>query len=363
MEGLPELRTERLLLRPYRSGDVDDVFAYATDPEWSRYLEVPSPYTRRDAEEFVATLLLADPAKNPTWAVVYEGRASGNIDLRVRDHNLAEMGYSIAHPLWGQGLTTEAARAAIAYGFESMGLARIQAVADIRNSASWRVMEKLGMTREGVLRGNRLIRDERTDDVLYAILRDNWSPAGDQAAQQPAEAGPPELRTPRLLLRPFRMADIDDVFAFASDPEWGRYLEVPHPYVRRDTEEFMATAILTRTEEKLRWAIDHDGRASGFLNLTPSAGSAEVGYGIASALWGQGLTTEAVAVAIEHGFRTLGLERIYAYAAIDNEASWRVMEKLGMKREGFLRRHRQLRGEYIDDVLYAILRDEWRAGD
>ena len=363
MEDLPEIRTERLLLRPYRSGDVDDVFAYATDPEWSRYLEVPSPYTRRDAEEFVAKSLLADPGKNPTWAIVYEDRAVGNIDLRVRSHGVAEMGYSIARPLWGQGLVAEAASAVVAHGFEQLGLARVQALADIRNKGSWRVMEKLGMAREGVLRGNRIIHGERVDDVLYAILRDNWSPAGEQAAQQPAEAGPPELRTPRLLLRPFRMADIDDVFAFASDPEWGRYLEVPHPYVRRDAEEFMARAILSSAEEKQRWAIDHDGRASGFLNLTVASGSAEVAYGIARTLWGQGLVPEAVGAAIAYGFESLGLERIGAHAAVDNRASWRVVEKLGMKREGFLRRHRQLRGEYIDDVIYAILRDEWRAGD
>ena len=174
MEALPELRTERLLLRPYRSGDVEDVFAYATDPEWSRYLEVPSPYTRRDAEECVATSLLADPAKNPTWAIVYEDRAVGNIDLRVRSHGVAEVGYSIARPLWGQSLVAEAASAVVAHAFEQLGLARIQALADIRNKGSWRVMEKLGMQREGLLRSNRVIHDERTDDVLYAILRVEW---------------------------------------------------------------------------------------------------------------------------------------------------------------------------------------------
>ena len=173
-------------------------------------------------------------------------------------------------------------------------------------------------------------------------------------------ADPPEIRTPRLLLRPFRLDDVDDVFGYASDPEWSRYIEVPSPYARRDAEEFVARAILTSTEENLRWAIDDGGRASGFLNLTISApGSAEVGYGIARTLWGQGLVTEAVAAVIEYGFQTLGLDRMYAYAAINNEASWRVMEKVGMKREGALRHHRLLRGEYVDDVLYAILRDEW----
>lgn len=176
MEDLPQLRTERLLLRAYRSNDVDDVFAYATDPEWGRYLPVPDPYTRRSAEEFVATTILADPETHPMWAIVHEGRGSGGIDLRVRDPKLGEMGYSIARPLWGRGLTTEAARAVIAYGFETLGLVRIHAYADIRNEASWRVMEKLGMQREGVLRRNRMTKGEYVDDVIYSVLAEEWSP-------------------------------------------------------------------------------------------------------------------------------------------------------------------------------------------
>ena len=357
MEDLPELRTKRLLIRAYRGGDVDDVLAYATDPEWARYLPVPDPYTHRDAEEFVASAILADPDTSPMWAIVYEGRVSGGIDLRVRSHGVAEMGYSIARPLWGQGLTTEAATAVIAHGFEELGLARIQASADIRNTGSWRVMEKLGMQRTGVAHSERLVRGERVDSVFYEVLAEGWSPP---ATATLATEGPPDLRTERLLLRPFRLDDVDDVFGYASDLEWSRYIEVPSPYARRDAEEFVARAILTSTEENLRWAIDDGGRASGFLNLTISApGSAEVGYGIARTLWGQGLVTEAVAAVIEYGFQTLGLDRMYAYAAINNEASWRVMEKLSMQREGALRHHRKLRGEYLDDVLYAILRDEW----
>ena len=63
----------------------------------------------------------------------------------------------------------------IAHGFESYGFARIYAFADIHNEASWRVMEKVGMRREGVLRSNRLVAGERIDDVLYAVLSDDLS--------------------------------------------------------------------------------------------------------------------------------------------------------------------------------------------
>ncbi len=176
MEGPPELRTERLLLRPFRSDDVDDVLAYATDSEWNRYLGLPEPYTRRSAEEFVATAILSDREMHPMWAIEHEGYVAGGINLNVHGLTRAEMGYSLARPLWGRGLTTEAAQSVIAYGFGALGLARVHACADIRNRASWRVMEKLGMQREGVLRSNRLVRGVRVDDVLYAVLSGEWSP-------------------------------------------------------------------------------------------------------------------------------------------------------------------------------------------
>ena len=175
MEGPAELRTERLLLRPFRSDDVGDVLAYASDPEWNRYLGLPQPYTRRSAEEFVATSILADHETRPSWAIVHEGRVSGGLGLTSRSAGTAELGYSLARPLWGRGLTTEAAGAVVTHGFESYGLARIYAFADIRNEASWRVMEKVGMRREGLLRSNRLVAGERIDDVLYAVLNDELS--------------------------------------------------------------------------------------------------------------------------------------------------------------------------------------------
>ena len=109
MEDHPQLRTPRLLLRPFRNGDVDDVFAYATDPEWGRYLPLPDPYTRRSAEEFVARCILVDGETRFEWAIVHEGRVSGSVSLTVSRPGSAEMGYSIARPLWGRGLTTEAA--------------------------------------------------------------------------------------------------------------------------------------------------------------------------------------------------------------------------------------------------------------
>ena len=172
-----ELKTERLLLRPFRLEDVDDSFAVASDREWAKYLPAaPQPYKRRDAEEFVARQLLRSWDTNPGWALVTESRVVGSIALTVNVQNESgELAYAIQRDQWGNGLMAEAARAVVEWGFKERGLAKIFAKADLRNRQSWRVMEKLGMTREAVLRSEVKARDGRADDVYYGVLREEWA--------------------------------------------------------------------------------------------------------------------------------------------------------------------------------------------
>ena len=170
-----EIRTERLLLRPHRLEDVDDIFEFARDPEWGRYLSVPKPYFREHAVEFVEDRIRTSREVWPVWAMVLEGRVVGGIgiDIDAQDERGA-LGYSLARKHWGRGLTVEAARAVVDWGFRERGLAKVYAYADARNAQSLRVMEKLGMTREGTLRSHRTLRGERVDDVYYGLLREEW---------------------------------------------------------------------------------------------------------------------------------------------------------------------------------------------
>lgn len=176
--SLPRVvETERLLLRPFELGDVDDVYAYARDEEWSRYLRMlPRPYERVHAEQFVARQILLDWVEHVAWAVVLEDRVRGGIGLRFDFPNRrAELGYSIAREEWGKGYCTEAARAVIDAGFRIHDdLVRIHARADASNAASQRVMAKAGMTKEGVLRQSRVERGEVFDEAWYSMLREEW---------------------------------------------------------------------------------------------------------------------------------------------------------------------------------------------
>ena len=170
-----ELKTERLLLRPFALGDVEDVLEYATSPEWGRFLPVPQPNTMRAAEESVARSVLTSWETRPRFAVVLDKKVIGRIGLTVEpQHEHAEVTYSISSYHWGKGLMPEALRAVMDWAFPYYNVKKIYARIDPRNERSWHVAEKLGMSREGLLRSHEIIRGERWDVLYYGILRQEW---------------------------------------------------------------------------------------------------------------------------------------------------------------------------------------------
>jgi ribosomal-protein-alanine N-acetyltransferase len=172
---------------------------------------------------------------------------------------------------------------------------------------------------------------------------------------------PATWATPRLTLRPFVLADVEDVFGYAVDETWGQYLPVPKPYERRDAQMFVAMQVLADHATAPRWALQHGGHVVGSveLGLDHEAGVASLHYALARAQWGQGLMTEAVRSVVARVWSDLPhVMRIASWADIRNIASWRVMEKCGLQREGIARSCRVIRGERIDDVRYALLRSD-----
>jgi ribosomal-protein-alanine N-acetyltransferase len=175
----------------------------------------------------------------------------------------------------------------------------------------------------------------------------------------------PTLQTPRLLLRKIRLSDSADIFGYASDPAVARYTTwPPHPTVAA-TEAFVRE-LLQRYADGLvsPWGIVH--RASGkligscgFAYVMAWHGRGEIAYALSHDYWGQGLMPEAVRAVLAFGFETLRLNRIEARCEVENIASERVMQKVGMQLEGVLRQHAQVLGAYRDLKLYSILRDEW----
>lgn len=139
---------------------------------------VPHPYEDGAAECWISNHALEFATGNSvTFAIVLQasGELVGCIGLRIkRDYDHAELGYWIGYPYWGQGYCTEAGQAVIEYAFTELGVNRIHATHFSRNPASGRVMEKLGMHREGMLRQHVKKWGQYEDIVNYGLLKDEW---------------------------------------------------------------------------------------------------------------------------------------------------------------------------------------------
>ena len=183
MPAQPELLTERLLLRPFRASDGPDVQRLAGAHEVADMtMTVPHPYPDGAAEAWIATHAKSwDEGTAATYAIIERtgGHLVGAVGLHiVRAHALAELGYWIGVPFWNRGYASESSRSLIELGFSALALHRIQARHFLRNPASGRVMQKLGMTLEGVMRGAARKWDRFEDLAMYAILAPEWKERG-----------------------------------------------------------------------------------------------------------------------------------------------------------------------------------------
>ena len=175
----------------------------------------------------------------------------------------------------------------------------------------------------------------------------------------------PRLHGRRVDLRGPTPGDIDDLFALFSDPRVMRYWSRA-PMRERDEAETLIGEILDAFSKRdlINWVIvGHDDRAIGTCTLfrfDPRHRHAEVGYALRSDHWGRGLASEAVSIAIDWALRTLDLQRIEADIDPCNDASRRVLERLGFHREGLLRERFFVGDLANDSELFGLLASEWR---
>jgi RimJ/RimL family protein N-acetyltransferase len=151
------------------------------------------------------------------------------------------------------------------------------------------------------------------------------------------------IRTERLVLRDFRRRDFDDVLAYGSDPEVARYMDWG-PNTPDQTREFLARAF----DQQSLWPRFDFGLAIEHASAERVIGSI-----------GQGLASEAAGALVDAGFRRLALHRIFATCDVRNTASFGLMERLRMRREGCFAQDRQIKGEWRDTYLYAALAGDW----
>lgn len=185
----------------------------------------------------------------------------------------------------------------------------------------------------------------------------------------PPDWRPPTLATPRLVLRPFVEADVAPLFQHTRNPNVTRFTLWDHHKSEADTLAFIRDYAFVRYREGLLdpYAItltsnhmEPIGGCGCFWASEPNK-TMELGYWIAEPFWGQGLAVEACRAVVSHAFRQVQPERMQARVIAGNEASRRVLEKLGFRYEGTLRGLLLHRGKSVDVLMFAILRPEWVA--
>ncbi|MFY9802468.1 MAG: GNAT family N-acetyltransferase [Candidatus Acidiferrales bacterium] len=176
------------------------------------------------------------------------------------------------------------------------------------------------------------------------------------------------IETERLLLRGIRADDENAIHEYASDPEVVR-LMIWGPNTREATQAFLARALQAQTKWPrndvcLAIELKTERRMIGSIELRVQDGknlTADFGYVLGRKYWGHGYMTESASAILNVAFKTLNLHRVWATCHAQNHASYRVMEKLGMRREALYLKNALEKGEWRDTYLYAILAEEWSA--
>ncbi|MEU8232990.1 GNAT family N-acetyltransferase [Actinoplanes sp. NPDC048967] len=177
------------------------------------------------------------------------------------------------------------------------------------------------------------------------------------------------MRTPRLALRPITMGDLDDVHAWQSRPDVVRWMAGAEPRTR---EQSRASVLAMASEDALRaegdcltLAATTEAGVVGTVELvwrSEQDRTAELGYVFHPDHGGRGLATEAAAVLLDWGFGQVGLHRVYARCHSRNEASARLMTRLGMRQEAHHVESYLFRGTWAGQLVFAVLAREWRTG-
>lgn len=177
-----EIVTEHLTLREFEESDFEAMLAYQADPRYQRYYEQMTVEQRAELARRLLRMFLDNQQEQPRtkFQLVITlrdaGTLIGNVGVRKTSAGATEgdMGCELSPEHWNLGYATEATGAMLAFGFEQLGLHRISASTMSANTGAWRVLEKLGMTREGELRETTLLADGWANSVIYGILEHEW---------------------------------------------------------------------------------------------------------------------------------------------------------------------------------------------
>lgn len=179
----PVLDTERMILRQYTNADAEALFSFRSNPQAMHFVPRPLQESTDDALTMIA-MMNENIANNDSisWAVELKetGRVIGSVSFHriEKEHHRGELGYMIHPDHWGKGLVTEAAGAAVDYGFKGLHFHSIEAIIDPDNVASARVLDKLQFVKEAHFKENFMQHGRFTDTAIYSLLKSAYLQTG-----------------------------------------------------------------------------------------------------------------------------------------------------------------------------------------
>jgi RimJ/RimL family protein N-acetyltransferase len=194
-----KLDTPRLVLRRFQDADLEAFMAYRNDPEIARYQSWDSISAPR-AQSFITDQKQQEPGTPGQWfqfaLELKETRqlvGDCGLSVLVQDARQAQLGISLARPQQGRGLATEAMHAVLDYAFINLDLHRVMTIVDVENTVSARLMERVGLRREGHFVKHAWFKGHWADEYLYAVLQAEWLPRRGLPSSLPARM--PSLET------------------------------------------------------------------------------------------------------------------------------------------------------------------------
>lgn len=370
MTRIPTLTDGVVTLRAPTDDDIEGSFEQCQDPLSQRWTTIPVPYSRDDAKTFLRHVIPGGWDSDREWGFVVEAlddtgaaRFAGTISLRNVGDGRAEIAYG-SHP-WarGRGLMERALRLLLDWGFAERDLQTVIWLARRGNWASRRLSWRLGFSFDGTLR-SWLVQRGGLADAWAGTLR-----RGEEMSPRTPWLESPTITGRSVVLRASVDADVPAVVAALRDPQLQRYSPGIREHAPHD-EGTVRARELDHLEESamgslLTWTVA-DATTDAFLGsvlihrIRPGR-EAEIGYWTHPDARERGVATEACRLAVRHAFIDgedggLGLHRLAAYAAEDNPASHRVLERAGFVRVGTERKSTLLPdGSYVDTAAFDQL--------
>lgn len=367
----PTLTDGHVTLRAHSPDDAQGSYEATLDPDYQRWTSVPLPVSLEGARHFVGTLMPGAWADGSSWgfAVEHDGSYVGSVELRPddREAGVAEVAFG-SHPrvrglrIEGRSVMERALRLLLTWGFDEAGVRTVMWRAHRGNWASRRLAWKVGFRVEGTVRRWTTQRGERHDAWIGTLLHDD--------SRQPPTTWltAPRLQGEQVVLRPFTDADVPRIVEACDDERTRHWLgRLPEPYDEDAARDYLLHVGEQQADGRGVWWAVTDPATDELLGSMALFGvdpgrEAEVGYWAHPAARGRGVTTEATGLALRFAFGMLGVQRVVAFAAVDNAASRRVLEANGLTQYATERLGARIRTGPADQARLDVLAEEWLAG-